>query len=149
MLNNLIINIMNEKSRKLAGILLIILPTVAFGGASLLTLLIDPDSEYMRNPLRQDLFRAGHAHAGVMLILSLVILKYVDEANLSERIKQLVRIGTPITAILLPVAFFFSVLNPRATEPNSLIYLAYLGFIVLTITLLTLGIGLIKKKRHI
>jgi drug/metabolite transporter superfamily protein YnfA len=35
----------------------------------------------MRNPLRQDLWRAGHAHAGVWLILALVALRYVDEAR--------------------------------------------------------------------
>jgi hypothetical protein len=31
-----------------------------------------------RFPLRQDLWRAGHAHAGVLLILSLVALRYAD-----------------------------------------------------------------------
>jgi hypothetical protein len=36
----------------------------------------------MKNPLRQDLWRAGHAHAGVWLVLALVALRYVDEANL-------------------------------------------------------------------
>jgi len=137
---------MNEKSKRLAGILFIIMPTVAYGGFSLLTFLIDSNSGYMDNPLRQNLFRAGHAHAGVMLILSLVILKYVDDTSYSERIKQLIRAGTPTTAILLPIAFFFSVLSPDATKPNNLIYLAYVGFGILIITLLTLGIGLVKKK---
>lgn len=40
---------------------------------------------YIANPLRQDLWRAGHAHAGVLLVLSLVALRYVDEARLGER----------------------------------------------------------------
>lgn len=136
---------MNEKSKKLAGILLIILPTVAYGGTALLTMLIAQDSEYMANPLRQNLFRAGHAHAGIMLILSLIILKYVDETSYQEKIKKWIRIGTPVTAILLPLAFFFSVLDPDATKPNNIIYLAYLGFAVLTVTLIVLGVGLIKK----
>lgn len=57
---------MSPESRKFAGILLILLPTVVFGGVSLLTMLIN-DPEYMDNPLRQDLWRAGHAHAGVLL----------------------------------------------------------------------------------
>lgn len=137
---------MNEKSKRLAGILLIILPTVAFGGFSLLMMLVNPDSGYMDNPLRQDLFRAGHAHAGIMLVLSLVILKYVDDTNYSENIKQLIRIGTPLTAILMPLGFFFSVLQPDAVKPNNMIYLTYSGFIILSITLLTLGIGLVRKK---
>jgi hypothetical protein len=137
---------MDPKSRKLAGILLIILPTIAFGGFSLLMLLINPDSGYMDNPLRQNLWRAGHAHAGVLLVLSLVILRYVDEANLSGKIKGLVRSGAPIAAILLPTAFFLSVLDKNVTEPNALIYLAYIGFAILGLTVLTLGIGLIRKK---
>ncbi len=67
---------MSNESRRLAGILLIVLPTVMYGGVSLLSLLIG-DPEYMDNPLRQDLWRAGHAHAGVWLILALVARRYV------------------------------------------------------------------------
>jgi hypothetical protein len=138
---------MNHKSKRLAGILLIIFPTVIYGGVSLLGFLIN-DPAYIQNPLRQDLFRAGHAHAGVLLVLSLVVLRYVDEANLSETWKSLIRHGIPLTAILLPAAFFFSVLKPDATEPNSLIYLAYAGAVVLAFSLIVLGIGLIRKKRE-
>jgi hypothetical protein len=140
---------MTEPSRRLAGILLIILPTVAYGGTALLGMLIGRESGYVDNPLRQDLWRAGHAHAGVLLILSLVILRYVDEANLSENAKRFVRSGTPATAILIPAAFFLSVLNPESTRPNNLIYLAYAGFVLLTFTLVTLGIGLVRKSRKI
>jgi hypothetical protein len=57
--------------------------TVEIGGASILSLLIS-DPQDTQNDLRQDLWRAGHAHAGVWLILSLVALRYVDEATLSE-----------------------------------------------------------------
>lgn len=139
---------MKEKSKKLAGILLIIFPTVAYGGISLLGMLINHENGYVDNPIRQDLCRAGHAHAGVLLILALVILRYVDEANLSDRMKMLVRHGTPFAAILIPAAFFLSVIDPNSTEPNSLIYLAYLGFAVLSFTLLVLGIGLVKKDTN-
>src|SRR6266540_7506455 len=92
-----------------------------------------------------NLFRAGHAHAGVLLILSLVTLKYVDEANLSEKWKGIVRHCIPLSAILLPLAFFFSVLKANATEPNSIIYLAYIGAVILAFSLLVLGIGLVRK----
>jgi hypothetical protein len=99
----------------------------------------------MQNQLRQDLWRAGHAHAGVLLVLSLVALRYVDEANLSGGLKSLVRSTIPAAAILLPAAFFFSVLTPEATEPNGLIYLAYAGALVLATGLAVLGIGLLKR----
>ena len=117
---------MTAQSRRTAGILLVILPTVIYGGASILGLLVD-DPRYQQNALRQDLWRAGHAHAGVLLVLSLIALRYVDEANLSERLKKVVRAAIPASAILLPAAFFLSVLSPDASRPNPLIYLAYVG----------------------
>lgn len=135
---------MSPDSRRLAGVLLILLPTVIYGGASLLMLLVG-DPEYAQNELRQDLWRAGHAHAGVLLLLSLVTLRYVDEAVLSRRLKAFVRTAVPISAILLPAAFFLSVLHADATEPNRLIYLAYAGAVVLAAGLLVLGIGLVRR----
>ena len=130
----------------MAGILLVVFPTVVFGGFSLLNLLLH-DPGYAANPLRQDLWRAGHAHAGVLLILSLVALRYVDDANLSERLKRTIRSAIPSTAILLPAAFFLSVLPPDATAPNPLIYLAYAGAAILALALLVLGVGLLRRNR--
>jgi hypothetical protein len=52
----------------------------------------------------------------------------------------------PSAAILLPVGFFLSVLEPDATEPNALIYLAYVGAVFLTAGLLLLGVGLIRAR---
>jgi hypothetical protein len=135
---------MTEPSRRLAGALLIVLPTAVFGGTSLLTLLIN-DPAYQANPLRQDLWRAGHAHAGVLLLLSLITLRYVDEAVLGPRARSVVRHAIPAAAILLPIAFFGSVLSPDATEPNALIFLAYAGAVSLIAGLLTLGVGLLRR----
>src|SRR5271163_183783 len=118
-------NMLSPESRRTAGILLVVFPTVLYGGLSLLLFLIDKDSSYMSNPLRQNLFRAGHAHAGVLLVLSLIALRYVDEANLPGGWKELVRWSIPSAAIFLPAGFFFSVLSPHATEPSGWIYLCY------------------------
>src|SRR6266478_6175789 len=106
-----------SESRRVAGVLLVVFPTVLYGGVSLLMFLIDKNSGYMENPLRQNLFRAGHAHAGVLLVLSLIALRYVDEARLSEGWKRYVRSPIPSAAIFLPAAFFFSVLSPHASAP--------------------------------
>ena len=135
---------MSAESRRLAGVLLILLPTVMFGGVSILSLLIG-DPSYMENPLRQDLWRAGHAHAGVLLVLSLIVLRYVDEATLSARAKWFVRHSVPAAAILLPAAFFLSVLSPQAQEPNGMISLAYVGAVLLAAGVLILGVGLVRK----
>ena len=82
----------------------------------------------------------------MLLVLSLVTLRYVDEAALSGSMRQLARHSIPAAAVLLPVAFFLSVLSPDATEPNALIYLAYVGAVSLAVGLLVLGIGLIRVQ---
>ncbi len=137
---------MSPESRRLAGFLLVVLPTVILGGASLLWLLIG-DPAYRENELRQDLWRAGHAHAGVLLILALVVLRYVDEAWLSAPLKGFVRYAAPAAAILMPAAFFLSVLEPTATRPNACIWLAPVGGVVLAIGLVILGAGLLRRPR--
>jgi hypothetical protein len=135
---------MTVQSRRLAGVLFILLITVAYGGVSILSLLIG-GPEYMANPLRQDLWRAGHAHAGVWLVLALVALRYVDEASLSDALKSFVRSAIPVAAILAPAGFFLSVLSPDATAPNSFIYLVFAGGLLLAAGALVLGVGLIRQ----
>jgi drug/metabolite transporter superfamily protein YnfA len=136
--------IMSRESRLLAGILLVVIPTVMFGGLTLLSALTKNVPGYNDNPLRHDLWRAGHAHAGVYLILSLVMLRYVDETRLSPFWKWLARTGAPIAAILIPAAFFLSVVSPTATRPNGLMNLAYVGAVFLAGAVVTLGVGLIR-----
>jgi len=139
---------MSRESRMTAGVLLVVLPSVMYGGLSLLMFLIGQAPGYADNPLRHDMWRAGHAHAGVYLVLSLVMLRYVDEAALSPGWKWLARTGAPIAAILIPAAFFLSVVSPTATAPNGLINLAYVGAVFLASAVLSLGVGLIRSARQ-
>jgi hypothetical protein len=139
---------MSRESRMLGGILLVVVPSVMFGGLSLLNFLTRNLPGYSDNPLRHDLWRAGHAHAGVYLVLSLVMLRYVDEAVLSPFWRWLARIGAPIAAILIPAAFFLSVASPTAKQPNSLINLPYIGALFLAAAVLSLGVGLIRAARR-
>jgi hypothetical protein len=138
---------MSPQSRLVAGIVLIIVPTVEIGGASILSLLI-ADPAYAQNELRQDLWRAGHAHAGVWLVLSLVALRYVNEATLSEGMRWVVRLAFPAAAVLMALGFFLSVLSEEATEPNALIYLTYVAGVVLAVGLLILAVGLLRGRRR-
>jgi drug/metabolite transporter superfamily protein YnfA len=71
---------------------------------TLLGMLTGNTPGYLDSPLRRNLWRAGHAHAGVYLVLSLIMLRYVDEAALSPFWKWLARSGAPIAAILIPGA---------------------------------------------
>ncbi len=138
---------MSPQSRLVAGIVLIVVPTVEIGGASILSLLIG-DPAYAQNDLRQDLWRAGHAHAGVWLVLSLVALRYVDEASLSEGMRWVVRLAFPVAAVLMALGFFLSVPSEEATAPNAMINLTFVAGLLLAVGLLTLGIGLVRGRHH-
>ena len=140
---------MSRESRMIAGVLLVVLPSVMYGGLSLLMLLQQGTTGFADNPLRHDLWRAGHAHAGVYLVLSLVMLRYVDEAILPPFWKWIARTGAPIAAILIPAAFFLSVASPSAREPNGLIALASIGAVFLAAAVLSLGIGLIRASGRV
>jgi len=136
---------MSAQSRRIAGILLILIPTVMYGGWTLLQMLIH-DPAYMANALRQNFWRAGHAHAGVLLILSLVSLLYVDQTALSPGWKSVARLAIPLAAILMPAGFFLSMIRPSDTAPSELIYLTYVGAASLALGVVTLGVGLVRGR---
>jgi hypothetical protein len=134
---------MTSEARTISGITLITVPSIQYGGYFLLKSLMDRNSRYMDNPLRQNFFRAGHAHAGVFVLLSLVCQILADAAALPASLLWLVRLGIPAAAIFLPMGFFLSVPSPNATAPNRAVLLIYLGAVLLAISVLTLGVGLL------
>src|SRR5215470_6767527 len=131
---------MTQESRLMSGIIVITVPTIQYGGYFLLTSLMNKASGYMDNPLRQNFFRAGHAHAGVIVILSLVCQVLADSAVLPSPLVWFVRIGVPISAILIPVGFFLSILPPAATQPSGAVVWIYAGAVILAISVITLGV---------
>ena len=135
---------MTPDSRLMSGIILITVPTIQYGGYFLLTSLMSKSSGYMENPLRQNFFRAGHAHAGVIVILSLVCQILADSAVLPSPLAWFVRIGVPLSAILISAGFFFSMLPPAASEPSGAVKLIYAGAAVLALSVITLAVGLFR-----
>src|SRR6266478_8103874 len=134
--------LMTREARMMSGIILVTVPTIQYGGYFLLTSLMTKGSGYMDNPLRQNFFRAGHAHAGVIVILSLVCEMLADAAVLPNPLLWAVRIGIPLSAILISAGFFFSVLPPTATQASGAVSLIYARALILTVGVVTLGIGL-------
>lgn len=61
-------------------IALLSLPTVMFGGYTLLRLF----TRERLNQFQGNYFRAGHAHAGVLLVLALVVLDIMDRSEISS-----------------------------------------------------------------
>jgi hypothetical protein len=131
---------LSQSSLILAGILLLALVTVESGGYFM--------SKVVRghapaNALQTSFFRAGHAHAAVLIVLSIAILGIIDQAVLAPGWDWLARTGVPIAAILMPAGFFLSVLGRDPQKPNRAIWLLWLGVLFLTAALITAGIGLI------
>jgi len=134
---------LTSASQVMAGILLITVPTIAFGGFSLLRFISSRTPGYLDNPVRQNLFRAGHAHAGVLVLLALVAMIFVDQTGYSDGLRWLVRLLLAAAPILMPIGFFFSVVSPRAQKPNNIIWSTYAGALCLAVGTLLLGIGLL------
>jgi Ni,Fe-hydrogenase I cytochrome b subunit len=134
----------SRETRLIAGVTLLLVPTIQYGGYFLLRSLMDRRSGYMENPLRQNFFRAGHAHAGVLVILSLICQVLVDATALPTPWAWVARLGVPVAAILIPTGFFVAVPSPTSTTPNGAVSLIYMGAVALAASVLTLGVGLIR-----
>ena len=135
---------LSNTTKLLSGILLITVPTIEFGGTFLLRMLRASEHGYVDNPLRQNLFRAGHAHAGVLVILSLIMQLFADGLALPDAVSLIARLGAPCAAILMPLGFFLSVGSPQAQKPNGLIALVYVGALLLAVSTLVLGVSLLR-----
>lgn len=139
---------MSPAARFMAGVILIAVPTIESGGAFLLRSLLEEGSGYTENALRQNLFRAGHAHAGVITLLALVCQLLVDAAVLIPALQWLVRVGIPVGGILMSAGFFTSMYPPTAQAPGPTLNLVYVGAMLLAVSVVTLGVGLLRKPRR-
>lgn len=131
---------MSDESRILAGILFLSLVTVETGGLYLVKLWKDAAGA---TPFQIGFARAGHAHAGVLLVLGLLGLLYVDQTDLSGGWAWIARSGVPIAAILMPGGFFAASAGSGRTQPNRFIALVFAGALFLAVSLTTLGVGLL------
>lgn len=132
--------VLSAESRTLAGILLLSLVTVETGGLYLVKLVRGRASA---TPFQVSFARAGHAHAGVLLILALVCQPLADATEQTGPVAWLSRSGVAVAALLMPGGFFFSSMGAGREQPNRLIALVFTGALVLAAALTSLGIGLL------
>lgn len=123
------------------GILLLALVTVESGGYFLTKVV---RGHVATNSLQKNFYRAGHAHAAVLLMLGIVILIVLDQIELGGIWEFAARSLVPISAILMPAGFFLSVIGKDPQRPNRLIILLWLGAIALTIGLLAAGVTILS-----
>jgi len=67
----------------------------------------------------------------------------VEHAALGPGLACMARIGVPLAAILIPLGFFLSVAS-TPERPNRWIWSLYAGALVLAISVVVLGVGLIR-----
>ena len=130
----------------MSGFILIAVPSIAYGGYFLLTILSGEQEALKLTEFQKSMFRAGHAHAGVLVILSLLAQLFTDHAVLSDTWKWVVRVSFPLASILVSLGFFASAIGSGVTRPTDLIAILYAGIAVLVFALVTLGIGLLRGK---
>ena len=127
-------------SRSTAGVLLLTIVAIEYGGWFMLRVV---RGRQPATPFQQAFFRAGHAHAGVLVILSLVGQILVDTAHMSGLLAFFARNGIWAAAILMPAGFFFAATGRGLTAPNRFIALLYVGAVSLALGVVSLGIGLL------
>ncbi|MBV8730106.1 MAG: hypothetical protein JO336_09885 [Acidobacteriia bacterium] len=134
---------MTNATKLIAGLLLIAVTTIEYGGTFLLGIV---SGKYAVTEFQRSMFRAGHAHAGVLTILALVALVFTDQASLSTPIGWAVRIGFAAAPVLVSAGFFGAAIGNGRTRPGGLIALLWIGVFVLGGCLIVLGIGLIRAR---
>jgi hypothetical protein len=137
---------LSREARVVSGITLLTVPTIMYGGVTLLGILtrgvagVAPPGVTL-DDTQWALFRAGHAHAGVWLILSLVIQVLLDAATLSNGSKWLARLTAPFAAAAISGGFFGVAFAPAFR------WLLYLGAASLAVSVVVTGVGLLRRTR--
>jgi hypothetical protein len=133
---------LSDASAQTAGVLLLAIVTIEYGGTFLLRVVSGgvPATEFQKS-----FFRAGHAHAGVLVILGLVGTLLVDATQLDGVARLAARDGVPVGAILMSAGFFLSALGRDRQRPNRLVLLLWLGAASVAAGVITLGIGLLTR----
>ncbi|WP_298459643.1 hypothetical protein [uncultured Cellulomonas sp.] len=131
---------LTEAARTTAGIVLLTVVAVESGGAFMVRVVTGgvPVTDFQRR-----FYRAGHAHAGVLVTLGLVCLLLAEATTLSGAARWLAQTGVLVAAILMPAGFFFSAMGAGRVRPSRWIGLLVVGALVLAAGVVTLGVGLL------
>ena len=132
--------VLTTDARITAGIVMLTIVGIESGG---LFLLRTARSNPGYTDFQRSFFRAGHAHAGVLVILGLLCLVLTGATGLSGFLAWLAGTGVLIAAILMSAGFFFSAMGAGRTTPNRFIGLIFAGAASLAAGVVTLGFGLL------
>lgn len=130
---------MTANSLLTCGIVLLTIVAIAFGGQFLLRVRA---GNVPSNELQRASFRAGHAHAGVLVTLGLVVQLLTAQPSVPA---WAATTGTGVlwAAILIPAGFFLSVIGKDPDRRNAWRFAIGAGALSLLIGVIGSGAGLI------
>ena len=137
---------LSREARLVSGVILLTVPAIMYGGVTLLGILTQGSAGFapaglQLNDMHWALFRAGHAHAGVWLIFSLVLQVLLDSAVLGSALRWLARLSAPAGAVSISGGFFGLALVPEFQ------WLVYAGAALMAVAVLLAGAGLLRRPR--
>jgi hypothetical protein len=138
--------LLSKDAKLVSGITLLLIPTIMYGGWTLLGILTHGAAAPMPGNLKLNdnqwaLWRAGHAHAGVWTMLSLLLQLFLDSTRLTSTMRWVARIGAPVAAVALSGGFFGLAFSPTFR------WLIYLGALAMLVALVITAIGLLRNVR--
>lgn len=132
---------LSDASRIIAGSVLLTIVGIEVGGWYLMRIVRGKEQ---LTDFQKSFARAGHAHAGVLVTLSLVCLVLADAAGLDGALGWLARVAVPLAALLISGGFFFSSMGRgEITKPNRLIAMIWTGAASLAVGVVSIGLGLL------
>jgi hypothetical protein len=129
-----------EPTRLLPIIVLFSLVTVEYGGWALLGFLTGRGG---LGVFREQFFRAGHAHAGVLLVLSLVYFLYLERAGFSEGVQWLAGLLLLVGILAQSGGFFVHLGMGQEGRRSAGTVLTRSGALLIAASLVILAVGLI------
>jgi hypothetical protein len=121
----------------------IALPTVMYGGYSLLRLINQGDH---LTPFQATWFRAGHAHAGVLLLMSLLYFLFLDQTALGPAAKQVGSVTMFVGILAQSGGFFLHMLVGKPNEPSIGAFVTACGAVLLVTAVGILIYGLVNAR---
>ena len=113
----------------------ILLPTVMFGGYFLLHLQV---RNTVLTPFKETYFRAGHAHAGTLLLLSLLYYQYLGQ-HTTTFLFQWIACSVALVGLLsISGGFFLHMAQGKASTSSAGVLVTDLGAVLLTLAILFL-----------
>lgn len=131
---------MSEATRWMVALAFISLPTIAFGGSFLLTILKRQAGTENITSVQREYFKAGHAHAGVLVTIAIIGQLVLEYSLFNDTLVWLMRIGLFVAPLLISGGFFGGAPRKANEKPGALVRLITVGAVVMSIS--TLGVGL-------